>query len=79
MSLSTGQPPIVATPTRPGRERPRRLRRTAALRALVREARPAKDALVMPHFVLPQERGVEPIHGSPASAASSIEPCPAAA
>jgi porphobilinogen synthase len=65
MSLTTGPQPLVATPSHPGRERPRRLRRTAALRALVRETRPAKDALMMPHFVLPVDRGVEPVASMP--------------
>ncbi|MFN8179197.1 MAG: porphobilinogen synthase [bacterium] len=73
MSLTTGQTPLVGSPTRPGRERPRRLRRTAALRALVRETRVPKDALVMPHFVLPEARGVEPIASMPGIARLGIE------
>jgi len=73
MTLTTGNPPTVTTPTVPGRSRPRRLRRTAALRALVRETRPAKDALVMPHFVLPAAKGTEPIPSMPGIARLGID------
>ena len=53
------------TITLPGRKRPRRTRRTAALRDLVAETRVRADALVMPHFVLPGEHGEEPIASMP--------------
>ncbi len=51
--------------TLPGRKRPRRTRRTAALRNLVAETRVSADNLVMPHFVLPGEHGEEPIASMP--------------
>ena len=51
--------------TKPGRIRPRRLRRTAALRNLVAETRISPDMLVMPHFVLPQADGREAIDSMP--------------
>jgi porphobilinogen synthase len=73
MTVATGQSPIVGHPSHPDRERPRRLRRTAALRALVRETSPVKDALVMPHFVLPADRGVEPIPSMPGVERYGIE------
>ena len=65
MSPSTKTPPLVSKPTVPGRDRPRRLRTTPALRALVRETRPAAESMIMPHFVLPSARGVEPIASMP--------------
>jgi porphobilinogen synthase len=73
MSIGAGTPPIVSTPTVPGRARPRRLRRTAALRALVRETRPPRDALVMPHFVLPQAKGIEPVPSMPGIARYGVD------
>jgi porphobilinogen synthase len=48
----------------PGRIRPRRLRRTEALRDLVAETRVAAEQLIMPHFVLPGE-GREPVASMP--------------
>lgn len=45
--------------------RPRRLRRTAALRELVAETRISPDALVMPHFVLPREKDRQEIPSMP--------------
>lgn len=51
--------------TTPGRIRPRRLRRTSALRDLVAETQVRAGQLIMPHFVLPTERGAEPIPSMP--------------
>lgn len=65
MDVSVARPSVVQEPSVPGRSRPRRLRTTAAMRALVRETRPAKDTLILPHFVLPRQRGVEPIASMP--------------
>jgi len=48
----------------PGRLRPRRLRRTQALRDLVAETRVTAEQLIMPHFVLPNE-GREPVGSMP--------------
>jgi porphobilinogen synthase len=49
----------------PGRVRPRRLRRSAALRDLVAETTVLSRQLVMPHFVLPVAKAVEPIPSMP--------------
>lgn len=49
----------------PGRERPRRLRGTPAVRDLVAETSISKDNLVMPHFVLPAESGTVEIGSMP--------------
>lgn len=46
-------------------ERPRRLRRSAALRDLVAETRVHPDQLVMPHFCLDADAGHEPIESMP--------------
>ena len=46
-------------------ERPRRLRRSAGLRRLVREARLSVDDVVMPLFVLPGSDKAEPIDSMP--------------
>jgi porphobilinogen synthase len=51
--------------TAPGRQRPRRLRRTAPLREMVAETRLAAERLIMPHFVLPAANGEEPIPSMP--------------
>ncbi len=51
--------------SRPGRERPRRLRRSAALRDLVAETTVLARQLVMPHFVLPAAKAVETIPSMP--------------
>jgi porphobilinogen synthase len=58
----------------PGRVRPRRLRRTPALRDLVAETRVRADQLIMPHFVLPSARGDEPILAMPGISRMGIEP-----
>ncbi len=49
----------------PGRVRPRRLRRTPALRQMVAETRVVADQLIMPHFVVPADRHKEPIGSMP--------------
>ena len=51
--------------TIPGRIRPRRLRASAALRDLVAETHVRAEQLVMPHFVLPSDRGSEAIASMP--------------
>jgi porphobilinogen synthase len=51
--------------TRPRRIRPRRLRRTPAMRDLVAETRIAAAQLVMPHFVVPASTHEEPIASMP--------------
>lgn len=47
------------------RIRPRRLRRTAALREACAEVRLAPEQLIQPHFVLPGERTRQPIQAMP--------------
>jgi porphobilinogen synthase len=49
----------------PGRQRPRRLRRAAHLRDLVAETRLTASQLIMPHFVLPSDKGTEAIPSMP--------------
>ena len=46
-------------------KRPRRLRTTERLRALVRESRVSAEQLVMPHFVLPTDRAEDPFESMP--------------
>ena len=58
--------PAVGTASRP--IRPRRLRRTPALRALVRETRLHPSMLVAPLFVHPGAGRSEPIHSMPGQA-----------
>jgi porphobilinogen synthase len=60
----------VTTPTR---VRPRRLRRTPAIRNLVAETQIAAAQLIMPHFVMPAIRGQEPIPSMPGIAQQGIE------
>ncbi len=57
----------------PGPERPRRLRRTAALRSLVRETRLSAGQFVMPLFVVGGRNRVEPIGSLPGHARLSID------
>ena len=57
----------------PGRVRPRRLRRTPALRELLAETRVRAEQLVMPHFVLPAARGREPIASMPGISRLGVE------
>jgi porphobilinogen synthase len=51
--------------TTPGRVRPRRLRRTGALRDLVAETHIAPSQFIVPRFVLPTEKADEPIPSLP--------------
>jgi porphobilinogen synthase len=57
----------------PGRVRPRRLRRSAALRDLVAETRVRAEQLIMPHFVEPRDRGVDPIPSMPGIARLGVD------
>jgi len=57
----------------PGPERPRRLRRTAALRSLVRETRLSAGQFVMPLFVVGGRNRVEPIGSLPGHARLSVD------
>ncbi len=57
----------------PGVMRPRRLRRTARLRDLVAETEVRASQLVMPHFVMPQAKGEEPIPSMPGIAQVGTE------
>lgn len=57
----------------PGAVRPRRLRRGAALRDLVAETWIRPQQLVMPHFVLPTDKGVEPIPSMPGLSRYGVE------
>jgi porphobilinogen synthase len=59
--------------TTPGRARPRRLRRTRAIRNLVAETALTHDQLIMPHFVLPQARAAEPIPSMPGIAQLGLD------
>ncbi len=63
----------VARIKTPGPERPRRLRRTAALRSLVRETRLSAGQFVMPLFVVGGRNRVEPIGSLPGHARLSID------
>jgi porphobilinogen synthase len=57
----------------PGPERPRRLRRTAALRSLVRQTRLSAGQFVMPLFVVSGRNRVEPIVSLPGHARLSVD------
>jgi porphobilinogen synthase len=59
--------------TTPGRARPRRLRRTPAIRDLVGETEVAARRLIMPHFVMPAQRGEIAIPSMPGIAQVGIE------
>ena len=61
------------TITLPGRIRPRRLRRTPAIRDLVAETRITSDQFVLPHFVLPAERADEPVPSMPGISLMGVE------
>ncbi len=61
------------TITLPGRIRPRRLRRTGAIRDLVAETRIFPDQFVLPHFVLPVDRAEEPVPSLPGIALMGVE------
>ncbi len=57
----------------PGRDRPRRLRSSPALRDLVAETWVRASQLMMPHFVLPLDRGQEPIPSMPGISRLGVE------
>ena len=57
----------------PGRTRPRRLRRTQALRDLVAETRITPAQFIVPRFVLPADKGDEPIPSLPGLSQLGIE------
>jgi porphobilinogen synthase len=57
----------------PAADRPRRLRRTAALRSLVKETRLAPGQLVMPLFVISGRDRSEPIESLPGHARLSVD------
>ena len=61
------------TITLPGRVRPRRLRRTGAIRDLVAETRISPAQLVLPHFVLPVDRAEEPVPSMPGISLMGVE------
>lgn len=61
------------TVTTPDRNRPRRLRRTPAIRELVAETAITPAQLIMPHFVLPQPHASEPIPSMPGIDLQGIE------
>ena len=63
--LMTSFHPLDALRTTPGAKRPRRLRRTAALRDLVRETTLEPDDLVYPLFVVPGEDVRRPVSSMP--------------
>ena len=58
---------------KPLRVRPRRLRRTAAMRALIRETRLAPSDFVLPQFVVDGEGISEPIASLPGCARQSVD------
>ena len=66
-------PSVAARPSSPNRVRPRRLRRTAALRALVRETRLHPSMLIAPLFVRPGHGVREPIASMPGQARLSAD------
>ena len=61
------------TITLPGRVRPRRLRRTGAIRDLVAETHISPDQFILPHFVLPAERAEEPVPSMPGISLMGVE------
>ncbi|MEO5704889.1 MAG: porphobilinogen synthase [Candidatus Limnocylindrales bacterium] len=75
MTLSLERPPSAATPAKAALlpMRPRRLRRTPALRALVRETRLHAAMLVAPLFVRPGAGIREPIASLPGHARLSVD------
>ena len=61
------------TLTTQGRIRPRRLRLNKAIRNLVAETHIAPSQFIVPHFVLPTERGEEPIPSMPGIAELGLD------
>ncbi len=64
--------PRISSPV--GRQRPRRLRHTAALRDLVAETRLNAAQFIMPHFVLPDDTAEEAIASMPGIGRQGITP-----
>ena len=61
------------TITLPGRVRPRRLRRTGAIRDLVAETHLTPAQFILPHFVLPADRAEEPVPSMPGISLMGVE------
>ena len=61
------------TITLPGRVRPRRLRRTGAIRDLVAETHISPARFILPHFVLPADRAEEPVPSMPGISLMGVE------
>ena len=61
------------TITLPGRVRPRRLRRTGAIRDLVAETHLSPARFILPHFVLPADRAEEPVPSMPGISLMGVE------
>ena len=61
------------TITLPGRVRPRRLRRTGAIRDLVAETHLAPAQFILPHFVLPATQAEEPVPSMPGISLMGVE------
>ena len=61
------------TITLPGRVRPRRLRRTGAIRDLVAETHLTPAQFILPHFVLPADRAEEPVPSMPGVSLMGVE------
>ena len=59
--------------TLPGPVRPRRLRRTQAMRDLVAETHIAPSQFIVPRFVLPVEKAAEPIPSLPGISQLGLE------
>ena len=61
------------TITLPGRVRPRRLRRTGAIRDLVAETHLSPTRFILPHFVLPADRAEESVPSMPGISLMGVE------
>ena len=61
------------TITLPGRVRPRRLRRTGAIRDLVAETHLSPAQFILPHFVLPATQAEEPVPSMPGVSLMGVE------
>ena len=59
--------------TLPGRDRPRRLRRSQAVRDLVAETHLSPNQFVLPHFVLPTDGAEEPVSAMPGISCMGVE------
>ncbi len=61
------------TITLPGRDRPRRLRRTRAMRDLVAETQISPAQFILPHFVMPSDAAEEPVPSMPGISLMGVE------